>query len=173
MNNNISKVFVVTSGEYSSYDIEAVFLDKSKAELYCQCHRNCTIEEYPLCDNNIYTPYYIVVINYRWNLQTDQTRIDFYFETHAKEDCKTYIKNRLDSRMYGGFVNINSSIRLYPYPSEEVKNQIRNKYTKAFQDYQAQMKYILSEYNIQDIEDRKKAVDELNLFLKSKFCEEE
>ena len=53
MNNNISKVFVVTSGEYSSYYIEAVFLDKSKAELYCQCHRYCTIAEYPLYDNNI------------------------------------------------------------------------------------------------------------------------
>ena len=173
MNNNISKVFVVTSGEYSSYYIEAVFLDKSKAELYCQCHRDCTIEEYSLCDNNIYTPYYIVFIDYRWNMKTNQTRIDFSFETHAKEDCQFYIKNRCASTIYGGFVNINKSIRLYPYPSEEVKEKIKDKYTKAFQDYQAQMKYILSEYNLQDIEDRKKAMDELNLFLKSKFCEEE
>lgn len=29
------KIYIVTSGEYSSYRIEAVFLDKKKAEEYC------------------------------------------------------------------------------------------------------------------------------------------
>ena len=39
------KVYVVTSGKYSGYDIEAEFTDKEQAELYATAHR-CEIEEY-------------------------------------------------------------------------------------------------------------------------------
>lgn len=42
------KVYVVTSGEYSSYGIEAIFLTREKAELYCANHN--VIEEYTWYD---------------------------------------------------------------------------------------------------------------------------
>ena len=48
------KVYIVTSGEYSAYGIEAVFLDKSSAEKYCAAQsdsnwwRDYRIEEYDI-----------------------------------------------------------------------------------------------------------------------------
>jgi hypothetical protein len=39
-------IFVVTSGEYSDYHIEAVFEDREQATLYTMLHPYCEIEEY-------------------------------------------------------------------------------------------------------------------------------
>lgn len=39
-------IYVVTSGEYSGYGIDAVFTDKKQAELYCAAHKYCRVEEY-------------------------------------------------------------------------------------------------------------------------------
>ena len=53
------KVYVVTSGEYSSYGIEAIFLTREKAELYCANHNVIEeytwydIEEYDTMDDNL------------------------------------------------------------------------------------------------------------------------
>lgn len=38
-------IYIVTSGEYSDYSIDAVFQDKNKAEAYCKCHPDAEIEE--------------------------------------------------------------------------------------------------------------------------------
>jgi len=53
------KVYVVTAGEYSSYGIEAVFLDRDKAEVFCANHNKSdayecyVIEEYDSADDGI------------------------------------------------------------------------------------------------------------------------
>lgn len=48
------KVYVVTDGEYSSYHIEDIFLDKDLAETYCALHcPNGQIETYNTSDDNI------------------------------------------------------------------------------------------------------------------------
>lgn len=51
------KIYVVTSGEYSSYGIEQVFLDKKKAEIYCAAHNTdytyYEVEEYETYDDHI------------------------------------------------------------------------------------------------------------------------
>lgn len=51
------KVYIVTSGEYSSYGIERVFLDKEKAELYARLHKTgygeFQVEEHDTFDDNI------------------------------------------------------------------------------------------------------------------------
>lgn len=40
------KIYIVTSGEYSDYGIDAVFTDKKQAELYCAVHKYCRVETY-------------------------------------------------------------------------------------------------------------------------------
>ena len=52
-------IYLVTSGEYSDYGVDAVFLDEEKAMLYCAA-RNvketgdpCSIEEYDTRDDDI------------------------------------------------------------------------------------------------------------------------
>lgn len=48
------KVYVVTDGEYSSYHIEDIFLDKDLAETYCALHcPTGQIETYNINDDNI------------------------------------------------------------------------------------------------------------------------
>ena len=51
------KIYVVTSGEYSGYGIEGVFLDKHKAEIYCAKNNvkygDYRIEEYESDDDEI------------------------------------------------------------------------------------------------------------------------
>ena len=37
-------IYIVTSGEYSDYGIDAVFTDKKQAELYCAVHKYCRVE---------------------------------------------------------------------------------------------------------------------------------
>lgn len=39
-------IYVVTSGEYSGYGIDAIYTDRKQAELYCAVHEWCRIEEY-------------------------------------------------------------------------------------------------------------------------------
>lgn len=49
------KVYIVTSGDYSDYYIDAVFLDKAQAEYYCALHKleDVHIEEYDTDENVI------------------------------------------------------------------------------------------------------------------------
>ena len=48
------KVYIVTDGEYSSYHIEDIFLDKDLAETYCALHcPTGQIETYNTSDDNI------------------------------------------------------------------------------------------------------------------------
>lgn len=51
------KIYVVTTGEYSGYRIDTVFLDKHKAEIYCAKNNvkydDYRIEEYESADNEI------------------------------------------------------------------------------------------------------------------------
>lgn len=54
------KVYVVTTGEYSDYGIDAVFLEEKKAMLYCAVRNikspdSFKIEEYETLDDNINT----------------------------------------------------------------------------------------------------------------------
>lgn len=51
-------IYVITSGSYSDYGVEAVFMDKEKAEFYEKYNKDCSIEIYEIAgeikDNKIY-----------------------------------------------------------------------------------------------------------------------
>lgn len=42
----MGKIYVITVGEYSDYDIECATVDKELAEAYVKIHPNCRVEEY-------------------------------------------------------------------------------------------------------------------------------
>ena len=55
----MSKVYIVTSGEYSDYHIDAVFTTREKAEQFCAVHNTCerysnfyNIEEYDVDESD-------------------------------------------------------------------------------------------------------------------------
>lgn len=89
----MSDVYVVTDGCYSDYHIEQVFKSREKAELYCECHEGCDIEEWDFNDNNIYTvsDYVYVFGNIRWKERT--VNVKYNFGKFSIEDNPQYRNN--------------------------------------------------------------------------------
>ncbi len=61
------KVYIVTSGIYSDYCIERVFLDKEKAEEYAKWVRDSNdVEEFDTADDCFNRKQYVVCISLKW-----------------------------------------------------------------------------------------------------------
>lgn len=60
------KIYVVTSGDWSDYGIDQIFLTKEKADLYASAHKGSRVEEYETYDNKINENniYYIYTADY-------------------------------------------------------------------------------------------------------------
>lgn len=140
-------IYIVTSGEYSDYSIDAVFQDKNKAEAYCKCHPNAEIEEWEFFDDNIYTPYNVVRIDMDI-LSKDDNRISFRFETLSKEDDDYYMVNKDAVTVYNTCHIKITLIRMLPQNYD--KESIKNKYTKVFYDLIPEIKYIISDMEFCD-----------------------
>ena len=86
------KVYVVTSGEYSDYHIDAVFLDRKKALQYCAANGICedvSVEEWETADETIdckksVNRKYIGVIEHGYSKILDKPY------TFEKTGCKFY-----------------------------------------------------------------------------------
>lgn len=157
-------VYIVTSGEYSYYHIEAVFKNKSKAETYCSCHRNCEIEEYDFSDNEIYTTFNIVSIEFKINHGRDE--INFNFEQLAKDCCYT-------ERNYD-YVSVSNRNHIYIsltrlLPNNYNEQAIRDKYTKVYQDLKAEILYMVSEHDFSTYEKVSQCNKDIKEFIKGKF----
>ena len=135
-------IYIVTSGEYSDYSIDAVFQDKNKAEAYCKCHPDAEIEEWEFFDDNIYTPYNVVHIHMDI-LENNGKRIYFNFQTLSKEDANYYMTNNDSVTVYSSnHINIHL-IRMLPQNYD--KENIENKYTKVFYDLISEIRYLVSD----------------------------
>lgn len=66
---NMKKVYVVTSGEYSDYRIEKVFSSMSKAHMYSLLDPDRRVEEYDVDDMelNVVSDYLLVSYDYKYN----------------------------------------------------------------------------------------------------------
>lgn len=164
------KVYVVTSGCYSDYCIDAVFKDKSKAENYCSCHEDCEIEEFNFSDNDIFTPFDCVVINFRICNDYREDRVIFSFKHLAKEDSEWYMKNRESVSAYNDYINICLWRRL---PNKYNEESIKKKYTKVYQDLRAEILYLLSESDCSSYEKRRIVNENMEEYIKNKFGIEE
>lgn len=93
------KIYIVTSGEYSSYHIDGVFLDREKAEYYCAVHKyndcygyseSMMVEEYDAEDDNIQaTPineikYFKIVFDNKGNVLDYNTSPLSFIEVPSK-----------------------------------------------------------------------------------------
>ena len=138
-------IYIVTSGDYSDYGIDAIFQSKDKANAYCSCHPDAKIEEWKFFDNNIYTPFNVVNIN--MNIYPNNTqRILFNFQTLSKEDAKFYLVNKDNVSVYStGHIDVHL-IRILPEKYNE--ENIKNKYTKVFYDLMPEIKYLISDIGL-------------------------
>ena len=136
-------IYIVTSGCYSDYGIDAVFQNRDKEEAYCRCHPDTEIEEWEFFDDNIYTPFNIVRILMRIYSDGDN-KVYFCFRTLSKEDVGFYLSNQDSVSVYSNHIAINLR-RLLPQNYEET---IRKKYKKVFYDLIPEIKYILSKLDL-------------------------
>ena len=164
-------VYVVTTGCYSDYHVEAVFKDKSKAEYYCTCHEDCEIEEYGLSDDNVFTPFESVIINFEiYQDKNREDRVSFRFRHLAKEDAKWYMENRESVSVYEGHISICLWRRL---PNNYDEEKIREKYTKAYQDLRSEILYLVSESDCSSYDKRKVVDENLQKYIEWRFGIEE
>lgn len=153
-------VYIVTSGTYSDYGIEKVFLDKKKADLYCSCHNDCEIEEWEISDNMIITPMnelrvtvYIRIPtfpNKKYNIQAiELNNIRYSINRINQEEIDT---KRL-TFVHLGYDNITISLNRKTtdavYEAYEryniIPTDIKSKYDKVLQDILSQIKNVLIE----------------------------
>lgn len=166
------KVYIVTAGCYSDYHIEAVFKEKSKAEFYCSCHKDCDIEEYNFSDNKTFTPFESVTIYFDiFNRKVGKDKINFNFSRLSKEDGKNYLENRNSVYVYGhDWISIVLHRRL---PNNYDEQAIRSKYTKVCQDLRAEISYLVQEHDCSTFELRMICGENIEEYIKDKFGIEE
>ena len=95
----MEKVYIVTSGEYSDYTIEAVFSTRKKAEEYVDAHgSDYRVEEYPVDDAEVKKNESIWLVSVNWETgNADSANPDSFSDYNTdKIDTVQYDKS------YGG-----------------------------------------------------------------------
>lgn len=163
----MNEVYIVTAGDYSDYHIEAVFKDREKAEAYCKCHKDCEIEDFGFSDDNIYTIFNYVRIQYNIYLNRDlDNNLYIQFGRLSKEDDGWYNKNDVSVLIYGDWLSI---VVFRKLPEIYDENEIREKYIIVLHDLHAEVKYMLSEQDTSSYEKQKIAEDNILKAIESKF----
>jgi hypothetical protein len=93
------KVYVVTSGIYSDYSIERVFLDKNKASEYAEWlgSDHVTVEEYDTSDDDIIKKQYEVRINLKWYPDKEEELIARSWKDCESDSNYNYYSNYIDT----------------------------------------------------------------------------
>ena len=97
-----TKVYVVTSGDYSDYHIEEIFKNKESAEMYCAIHNKsrendfCEIEEYPIC-NIIGKVEICLAVHVRFD---DKGKIDYVHTYLSERGQEKFIKVSEKNNIY-------------------------------------------------------------------------
>ena len=142
------KVYIVSTGDYSDYTIEAVFLNREKAENY-KNHLNGSndIEEFETSDDKIIEP-----LNYCF--------ITYYFELNTYTVLSNKELNSIDIQMFNGntidndwvtnkteidYCSCLSLIRIINNENDFDENTLKDRYLKVCQDISANIKQLRTE----------------------------
>jgi hypothetical protein len=148
------KLYICSSGSYSDYRIEAIFVNKEKAEEYTsllKCDND--IEEFETEDENWINKKheckYYLKIEYTYNTRINKDNIEiskdwqttYYYDFDENDFLSTrkHIRNCSWSNEF--------EIMLY-YPCNKdvtIDEELKNKYLKICRDYLTQAKQLLSE----------------------------
>lgn len=136
----IMRVYVVTSGTYSDYMIERVFLDKDKAEEYREWlpGGDNYVEEYDTSDDDSIQKQYKIRICLRWYPNKKEDLI-----TKSWKDCESSY-NYNDYSNYGDIWEELVIIRTVNVDNYDEQHWI-DKLTKQAYDLKTQIEYLKSE----------------------------
>lgn len=145
----MTKAYVVTSGSYSDYSIDRVFLDKEKAERYiklCDNHGDTPIiEEYDIDDNNsIDEIVYVEGKHYKNQVSIFKNKeMDVSIKrTNSLDDEPQEIKRNWFHINYDESYSL--TIRRVLSNGSFDEKKIIKKYEKVLYDLMAQVEYLMS-----------------------------
>lgn len=144
----MTKAYIVTSGSYSDYTIERVFLDKEKAEKYIKLCDNAfdepVIEEYDTDDNKIIDEIVYVEGRHYKNQKSSfkNKEMDVSIKrTNSLDDDPCEIKRNWFNKNYDGSYSLSIRRVLNGNFDEE---KIIKKYEKVLYDLMAQVEYLIT-----------------------------
>ncbi len=148
------KIYIVTSGEYSDYDIERVFLDENKANKYAKMRAYSKVEEYETEENEFSEIIYASI-----SYQIENDKEDYNFTMHITNTLDDDEKDMHYTGFYGWttrpveYLNLKRVIRNRNYDEEK----LRDKYLKVCHDLYAKVKYMQTQGH---------TMDDINVWLK-------
>lgn len=135
------KVYIITSGIYSDYRINRVFLDKNKANEYAEWLNDdhVTVEEYDTSDNDYINKQYHVRVTLKWYKNKKEK-----LSTNSYRDCESDYNYNFYTN-YGG--NYGEELVLTRTVNGENfdEHYWEDKLTKYAYDLKAQIEYLKSE----------------------------
>ena len=139
----MDKVYIVTSGSYSDYEIRAVFLDKGIAEQYAKIKQDATVDEWPLSDGRIFAKQFYFKCAYNTK---DATIGDAHFskgryeyDVSQYDDDETDREDKSSYDLQYGYISLERPLAVSVKPSEALKEMLRAKYLKVCQDMAAEI----------------------------------
>ena len=134
------KIYIVTSGIYSDYHINRVFLDKNKANEYAEWlgDDHVTVEEYDTSDNDTIEKQYKVRIDLKWYPNKEEKLI-----ARSWKDCES----DYNYNYYSNYSDIWEELVVVRTVNGENFNEHywEDKLTKYAYDLKAQIEYLKSE----------------------------
>ena len=134
------KIYVVTSGSYSDYHIEQVFLDRKKAELYCKWHYNSEIEEFEthddMLDGELKSKDKYMFVRYTLTNENFQEKERIY--TELRLDTYDHMKNNTGYNTTlgnGHQIILNRKISI-----ADDENELKERYLKVCRDLMSEIK---------------------------------
>ena len=134
------KVYVVTSGIYSDYSIERVFLDKNKASEYAEWSGSdhVTVEEYDTSDNDYINKQYYVRVTLKW-YKNKEEKISTTSYRHCESDYNyNYYTNY---GVTGDELVVVRTVNADNYDEQYYKDKL----TKHIYDLKAYVEYLKTE----------------------------
>lgn len=133
-------IYIVTSGIYSDYRIERVFLDKNKASEYAEWSGSdhVNVEEYDTSDNDYINKQYYVSVTLKW-YKNKKEKISTTSYKHCESDY--------NYNYYTNYGNIGEKLVIVrTVNGDNFDEQYwKNKLIKLAYDLKAQIEYLKSE----------------------------
>lgn len=153
----MGKVYVVTSGEYSDYSIDKVFIDESVANNYVEFNNKYGnsyeqyLEVYDLNEDKKFKEVNYVVASYEVNTKNNTFELEIDIEKTNNIDWDESISNTTVYQSKSRFINEVYICRLITNENYD-EEFIKNKYKKVLHDLMDDVNYLLSlgfsEYDI-------------------------
>ena len=137
------KVYVVTSGCYSDYRIEDVFINKEKAEEFIKWYNDCTIEEYDTSDDIPIKREYRIRVNLEWGTNGSEKTSARIYKDSTPNDYDANYQLYLDNGRSKEVI-IGRTIRAENYENH-CEEYWKNRYIKVAHDFKSIAQYLKSE----------------------------